>query len=1033
MNYKNRIKLSLIALFGTLCATAQLPEWQSQYTLGLNKIEPHTYVLPYDSESQALKTDYKSSSSYHSLNGKWKFAWTKNPDNRPVDFYKPNFSVKNWAEIQVPGNWERQGYGTAIYVNEEYEFVSPMFDMKKPTPPLVPHEHNEVGSYRRNFTVPQGWSDKRVVLCLEGAISFYYVWLNGELLGYNQDSKTPAEWDITDKLKAGENTLAVECYRWSAGSYMECQDFWRLSGIERDVYLYATPKSHIADYNVVSTLEKDNYKDGIFELDVTVGKPSQDSRVAYKLIDADGQVILTESRPAAEGKVTFSSKNIKDVKRWSAEEPNLYDLIVELYDNNTKTTVTSAHVGFRTSEIKNGRFHINGVPIIVKGVNRHEHTQLGRTVTEESMIRDIELMKQHNINTVRSSHYPNDKRWYELCNIYGLYVIDEANVESHGMGYGPETLAKDTSWYQQHIVRNQRMYHRSKNNPSIVIWSMGNEAGMGVNFERVYAWYKEIEKYRPIQYERAQQEAFTDIYCRMYRSIGEIKAYLAQDPAPYRPFILCEYSHAMGNSCGGFNDYMETFESNPMAQGGCVWDWVDQSFKEIDENGRWFWSYGGDYGPKDIPSFGNFCANGLVNADRIPYPHLKEVKKVYQYIKSSLVDAKRAQVEIKNWYDFTNLNQFELTWSFVTDKGATIKSGVEVIDCAPHQTVRFAPSVPTSAQLKGVGEYYLNLEWRRRSEQPFISLDYVVADNQFEFKGSGAIAPIYSSANGGNYTINANRVENQLYAMEVSPESGELISFTANGIEMLSNPIVMSLYRPLTDNDNRDRENGRVWVSQGMNNLKQRATSVNVKRKGSDISILSNIEMVNAKDQKLFAGTIEYRIERDGKLNVVAELKPDTALVKRMARFGITFDMPAQYNQVEYLGRGEDETYEDRKQYGKIAIWKSNSQDMFVPYVNPQACGNRTDVRWSRFTNEAGQGIQVTSKGKFQFSSLPYQDENLENATHLNQLEDRGTVTIHLDSEQAGVGTATCGPGVLPQYQVSPTKKRLEFTIQPIK
>ncbi|MGL4520662.1 MAG: glycoside hydrolase family 2 TIM barrel-domain containing protein [Phocaeicola sp.] len=1031
MNKKKLTQLCLLIL-SPLCAFATLPEWQSQYAMGLNKLTPHTYVLPYENASKVVEGDYTSSPYYQSLNGAWKFNWVMNPDNRPVDFYKPSYSVKHWAEINVPGNWERQGYGTAIYVNEEYEFVSPLFDMKKPTPPTVPHKYNEVGSYRRNFTVSKEWEGRRVVLCLEGAISFYYIWLNGELLGYNQDSKTAAEWDITDKLVPGNNTLAVECYRWSAGSYLECQDFWRLSGIERDVYLYSTPKTYIQDYEVVSTLDKVNYTDGEFALNVKVGTAQSNDKLSYKLLNAKGESVLAETKSIQGESVTFAASKLPNVERWSAENPALYTLLLELTNGAGKVTeLTGCKVGFRTSEIKEGRLHVNGTPLIIKGVNRHEHTQLGRTVTEESMIRDIELMKQHNVNTVRNSHYPNDKRWYELCDIYGLYMIDEANVESHGMGYGKESLAKDTTWFQQHLTRNQRMYHRSKNHPSIIVWSMGNEAGMGINFERTYAWFKTVEKHRPIQYERAEKQPFTDIYSPMYRSIGDIKSYVNQESTPDRPFILCEYSHAMGNSCGALNDYMTTFEENAQAQGGCIWDWVDQSFREIDENGKWFWSYGGDYGPKNIPSFGNFCCNGLVSSDRVPYPHLKEVKKVYQYIKAKLVNPKKPTVTIKNWYDFTDLNAFELKWQYVSSQGVVLKEGREVLTCAPHQEITFTPSQPSAAQLKGVGEYYLNLEWFRRTAAPFVATDYAISENQFVFAASGSIVPESTKTAGGKLAVEGTKVANELFAMEVSTESGALTSYQVFGQEMLVNPMLLSVYRPLTDNDNRDWSNGKIWQKEGLNQLTQKSKKVDVKRQGKGIEISSEVVLENAKGAVLFTGTVNYTLGESGHLKVKCTLVPDTALVHRMARAGVTFDLPAAYNQVKYLGRGDEETYVDRKQYGRVGIYETTAQDMFVGYVNPQACGNRTDVRWAQITNEEVVGLSMVSNKHFEFSALPYQDENLETATHLNQLEDRGTITVHLDSEQAGVGTATCGPGILPQYRVAVEKKTFEFTLLP--
>ena len=641
---KTLLSLCLTCLLTTpaIAQTVQ-PEWQSQYAIGKNKLAPHTYIWPYANADAAGEGNYEQSPYYMSLNGKWKFHWVKNPDHRPKDFYKPSFYTGGWADIDVPGNWERQGYGTAIYVNETYEFDDPLFNFKK-NPPLVPYAENEVGSYRRMFTVPTDWKDRRIVICCEGVISFYYIWVNGHMLGYNQGSKTPAEWDITDYVQAGENIVALEVYRWSAGSYLECQDMWRLSGIERDVYLYSTPRQFIADYKVTSSLDKKEYKEGFFGLDVTVeGSTTGVSTLAYSLEDTAGKTILQNEIPikncGLSNSIIFDEQSLPGVERWSAEHPNLYTLILTLKDDAGHIThLTGCKVGFRTSEIKDGRFCINGVPILIKGANRHEHSQLGRTVSKELMEEDIRLMKQHNLNTVRNSHYPTHPYWYQLCDRYGLYVIDEANIESHGMGYGPASLAKDSTWLPAHMDRTQRMYERAKNHPGIVIWSLGNEAGNGINFERTYDWMKSVETTRPIQYERAEQNYNTDIYCRMYRNVEELLAYARQtEPKVYRPFIMTEYLHAMGNSGGGLKEYMDVFETEPIVQGGCIWDWVDQSFREIDADGRWYWTYGGDYGPKNVPSFGNFCCNGLVNAVREPHPHLLEVKKAYQYIKTTLI------------------------------------------------------------------------------------------------------------------------------------------------------------------------------------------------------------------------------------------------------------------------------------------------------------------------------------------------------------------------------------------------------------
>lgn len=1011
--------LMVMLVPGIIFATTnEQPEWQSQYAVGLNKLNPHTYVWPYANASDVQQGAYEDSPYYMSLNGLWKFHWVKNPDTRPKDFYQPSFYTGGWADINVPGNWERQGYGTAIYVNETYEFDDKMFNFKK-NPPLVPYEENEVGSYRRTFKIPAGWEGRRVVLCCEGVISFYYVWVNGEFLGYNQGSKTAAEWDITDKLTNGENTIALEVYRWSSGAYLECQDMWRLSGIERDVYLYSTPKQYIADYKVTSVLEKEQYKEGIFNLDVTVeGPASGASSISYVLKDASNKTVLQGNRAiksrGLSNFIQFDEKRIPEVKRWSAEHPNLYTLILELKDASGKVTeVTGCEVGFRTSEIKGGRFCINGVPVLVKGVNRHEHSQLGRTVSKELMEQDIKLMKQHNINTVRNSHYPTHPDWYRLCNRYGLYMIDEANIESHGMGYGPASLAKDSTWLTAHMDRTQRMYERSKNHPAIVIWSLGNEAGNGINFERTYDWLKSVEKNRPVQYERAEENYNTDIYCRMYRSVDVIKEYVSRKDI-YRPFILCEYLHAMGNSCGGMKEYWDVFENEPMAQGGCIWDWVDQSFREVDSNGKWYWTYGGDYGPEGIPSFGNFCCNGLVNAVREPHPHLLEVKKIYQNIKSTLIDKKNMTVRVKNWFDFSNLNEYVLHWNVTGDDGAILVEGTKEVFCAPHATADVtlgAVKLP-----KNLREAYLNLSWTRKESTPLVNADWEIAYDQFVLPISKN-APRFKPSDSINTTFTVNK------------ETGALESFCWDKEELLASPVTLSLFRPATDNDNRDRMGAKLWRAAGLDALTQKVTSLKENKK----STTAQVEIINVKGEKVGDATLVYALNREGAITVKATFQPDTTLVKSIARLGLTFEMSDAYGNITYLGRGEHETYIDRNQSGKIGIYHTTPERMFHYYVVPQSTGNRTDVRWVELTDKDGKGCRIEANSNFQFSTIPFSDVILEKARHINELERNSKITVHLDAKQAGIGTATCGPGVLQPYLVPLTKQTFEFTIFPMK
>ncbi|MFC2762403.1 MAG: glycoside hydrolase family 2 TIM barrel-domain containing protein [Prevotella denticola] len=1014
-----RLSVLLIGVLVPLFSMAQTaaPEWQSQYSTGLNRIGPHAYVLPCSSPDELQQPGgYEHSAYYMTLNGKWKFHWTRNPDRRPRNFFQTDFAVQGWADIDVPGNWERQGYGLPIYVNETYEFDDKLFHFRK-NPPLVPYAENEVGSYRRTFTVPAAWKDRRIVLCCEGVKSFFYLWVNGQYVGYNMGAKMPSEWDVTRYLHDGENVVAMEVYRWSAGSYLECQDYWRMSGIEQDVYLYATPAQYIADYHVSAGVERQDGGSfrGSFNLSASV-KGAGQGTVGYVLTDAEGRPVLTEERPVSgrekDVTVDFAPQTVQNVAAWSAEHPNLYTLLITLKDRHGNVAEqTGGKVGFRTIEIKDRQLCVNGTPILVKGVNRHEHSGRGRTVSKELMEQDIRMMKQNNINLVRCSHYPADSYWYQLCDKYGLYVIDEANIESHGMGYGKESLAKDSTWLSAHMDRTQRMYGRSKNHPSIIIWSLGNEAGNGTNFEHTYRWLKRTDTTRPVQYERAEENFNTDIYCPMYRPLSHMEAY-AKRTDTTRPYIMCEYLHAMGNSCGGMKEYWDLIEKEPILQGGSIWDWVDQSFREIDKNGNWYWSYGGDYGPKDVPSFGNFCCNGLVAADRTPHPHLQEVKKVYQNIKSELVSTgKEITVKVKNWFDFTNLNEYRLDWRIVDENGKVLSDGTQHVDCAPHEsTVIILPSVFS----RTARELFLNLEWHPVRDGLVLTRNDVVAYDQFGLKTASDCTVFLPH-------------EKQGMRYEVDGKTGKLTSLKSGGREFLSTPLSLSLYRPATDNDGRDPYGLRLWREEGIDSISQRVTKIVRNR---DVT-RAETEILSRKGNVIGKANFTYKPQKNGALAVKVTFMPDTAVIKSLARVGLSFRMDDSFGKVEYYGRGDIETYSDRRQAGRIGRYRTTAEAMFHYYVKPQATGNRTDVRWMSLSDTKNR-LMVAARSPFQFSVVPFSDSVIDRATHINQLSRDGLLTIHLDAEQSGVGTATCGPGVAPKYRVSIQSATFEFVLYPV-
>lgn len=1021
---KRNMLIAAIAVCAALTATASVPEWQTIDAYRNGQIDPHALCVPLadDAARTIAAQDIAASPWYLDLNGNWKFTWTRNPALRPVGFQNPKYDTSAWNEIRVPGNWERQGYGTPIYVNERYEFDSKFFHFKK-NPPLVPDSVNEVGSYRRNFTIPDSWQGRRVVLAAEGIASFCYAWVNGHYLGTNMDSKTAAEWDITPYLVKGVNTVAFEVYRWSSGSYLESQDMWRMSGIERDVYLYSTPTTYIADYTVRSPLDSVNYRDGMLTVEVTVdGNKMRNSRIEAILYSPDGTVVMRHDTPAA-AQVRFDM-TIPYVKPWSAESPTLYALALNLVEGNDKIAETvGTPVGFKTSEIRDGLFMLNGKPIMIKGVNRHAFSPVyGHTVDTATMIRDIELMKLAGINTVRNSHYPMDRIWYHLCDVYGLYMIDEANVESHGMGYGEESLAKNPDWMGAHVDRTARMYAKSKNNPSVTFYSLGNEAGYGVNFEETYRWLKAREHNRPVQYERAQQEWATDVYARMYRSIPEIEAYV-NTPGIYRPFILCEYAHAMGNSVGGLKDYMETFEKYPQAQGGCIWDWVDQTFVLTDSAGREYWAYGGDFGGPGIPSDGPFCSNGLVRSDRTPHPHYEEVRHVYRPIRTSWADSTHTRLMTANRYDFTSLAPVTLHWSQTTDDGRVLQSGTRKFDTAPGDTAIYN----LGPMVASVRPTFINLSWRLDTDMGLM----LPAGTEVSYDQ----LPLAPGSPQAMQPMKALTVSGSTYSaadaqFTLDPAIGVVTSYSCQGRELISSPIRLDLWRAMTEND--ARRTGQTWLHEGLDSVWTTVAAVAaLKTEGKTYAVEVKFDVHGRKGQALGTATMTYSIRDAATLSIETTYLPDTAVVKQLPLIGLQFSLDdAAADRLSYIGRGPWETYTDRRSSGTVSLYETTPEESFHHYVVPQSSGNHTDV--TRLAIQP-DGLLVTSDAEFQFSAIPYSDAALSVATHDNELTRDSRVYVKLSAVQTGVGTATCGPDVLPQYRPAIEPTRFTFYFSPVK
>ncbi len=984
-------------------------DWENPVLTSFNTVKPHATYFPYESEIKAISNNPVESVYFKSLNGKWKFKLADNYTEVPENFYQPGFDASSWVLIDVPSTWEIQGYSYPIYTNIPYEFYS-----KNPLPPHVPYDYNPVGTYLTDITIPGSFNGKNVFIHFGAVKSFFYIWLNGKYIGFSKDSKTPAEFDLTPYLKEGDNTLALQVFRWSDGSYLECQDMWRMSGINRDVYLYARPQTYIRDFFAKGNLT-DNYTKGKLDIDILFNKLSTDDLKKYKLqinlYDKSNTVkpVFTESvslDPAVGKDSLHFEKSIPGIKKWSAETPDLYILTLTLLDPNGNCIESlSNRIGFRTSEIQNGLLLINGVAVKLKGVNRHEFDPVkGHTIPKEMMLLDVKLMKQNNINAVRTCHYPDDPYWYELCDEYGIYLIDEANIESHGMGYKPErTLGNNPVWKNAHIDRTRRMLERDKNHPSVIIWSLGNEAGNGCNFQATYKWIKTRDMSRPVQYERAGLEWNTDIYCPMYESVQGILEYASKKQD--RPLIQCEYAHAMGNSSGNLVDYWDAIDNNEQLQGGFIWDWVDQGLQKFDSIGRKFWAFGGDFGPKDVPSDGNFCTNGLVFPDRIAHPGLSEVKKVYQYVKFSAVDLKKPSFQMTNRYAFIDLRNTQLKWE-VTENGISISKGTLATDnITPGNSREY--SISWKAPTPKPGKvFYLNVYLVTTDDRPLLGKNHILASEQFEMPFSSPFAELKTSSL-PTLTSSENEsditVKGKTFVIQFNKASGTISSFIYQGKQLLVQGPLPNFRRAPLDNDVGSKMfvKCKPWYDASQNRIVK--SIVLDKSDAKAILVTVNFSFPDANSEL----TATYTITGKGDIMVNNNLKASKDL-PWIPRLGVNMRLIGTLNQVDWLGRGPFENYTDRKTAAFIGKYHSTTDDMYVPYVRLQENGYRTDVKWVSINDGKSVGIYFDGLPNLGFSALPYTYDDLkgfeQNGKHGNLLYKQSFSDLNLDYMQCGVG-----------------------------
>ena len=1008
-------------------AANELKEWQNPKLTGQNNEPPHASMVacPDARTAQSIQLvsnrERVKSFFYQSLNGDWKYHYSANLPQRLTGFWTKDFNDHDWPTIAVPSNVEISGYGIPIYVNIRYPWS---WHGMEPNPPLIPDDepNNTINAYRRTFTVTNEWSGRHVYLTFDGVNSFFFLWINGQKVGFGKDSRTPVEFDITKFLVPGENLLAVENFRWSDGSYLEDQDMWRMSGIFRDVYLWSPPNQHLRDFEVKTDLDA-QYRDAQLKISARLinyaGNPA-DITLSMELLDPSGKQAASTSVQknvrAGEEVSVERAIPVTSPMKWTAETPNLYKLLLSLQDSSGKVfEVIPVNVGFRKVEIRDGNLLVNGQRILIKGVNRHEFDpDLGQAITVEGMERDILLMKRFNINTMRCCHYPNQSAWYDYCDRYGLYLIDEANIESHGMGFGEKTLARNPDWADAHMNRTVRMVERDKNHPSIIIWSLGNEAGDGSNFEADSKWIHQRDPGRPVHYEPAGTKPYTDIVCPMYPPPHELDRYASEKRD--RPYIMCEYEHAMGNGSGDFWSYWNQIYSKPFLQGGSIWDWVDQGlrqpqqrlplahFQKVKPDDKTFWAYGGDFGHAGTPSDDNFCCNGLVSPVRQPHPGAFFVKHVYQYIHCRVVDAAARKVEIKNYFDFLNLKEIVSgRWRLKGD-GRILQTGkLADLDIAPHESQTLEISLKPFSPEPGV-EYFLELNFALKIGLPWGGVGFEVAWDEFKLPDSAPAVPI-DLARVGAPTLDqeSNRisVRGSDFQIAFDKKSGALSSWKFKNTELISAPLSPDFWRAETDNDRGRDELKSQGIWRTAHEGAQCTSCTAATNNGSpSVQIVSTLSL-----PKVSATWITtYIIYGTGDVLVKAQFKPEKSDLPKLVRIGMQMALPASFEQISWLGPGFQETYCDRKD-ARVSMYRSTVSDQFYSeYTEPGETGNKADARWIALATSNGFGLLAVGEPLLSVNALHYGTEDLNAGKHAFQLPRRDFIILNLDLKQQGVG-----------------------------